>query len=69
MVGVGEFKSAQMLKAFDDVVFKKAGLTVYGPIKAKIGIMSFKAFIGISALQQLICWLILPVQVYDYSCS
>ncbi|MBA6292493.1 peptidylprolyl isomerase [Colwellia sp. MB3u-70] len=34
---LGEFKPGQMVKAFDDVVFKKAILTVHGPIKTKFG--------------------------------
>ncbi|MGB1263051.1 MAG: peptidylprolyl isomerase [Cognaticolwellia sp.] len=31
----GEFKAGQMVKAFDNVVFKKAVLAVQGPIKTK----------------------------------
>lgn len=34
---LGEFKRGQMVKAFDDVVFKKAILTVHGPVKTKFG--------------------------------
>ncbi len=34
---LGEFKSGQMVKAFDDVVFKKAVLKVHGPVKTKFG--------------------------------
>jgi len=34
---LGEFKPGQMLKAFDNVVFKKALLTVHGPVKTKFG--------------------------------
>ena len=34
---LGEFRRGQMVKAFDDVVFKKALLTVHGPIKTKFG--------------------------------
>ncbi|NRA21015.1 MAG: peptidylprolyl isomerase [Oceanospirillaceae bacterium] len=34
---LGEFKPGVMLKAFDQVVFKKALLTVHGPIKTKFG--------------------------------
>tara|TARA_R110000803_G_scaffold177660_4_gene240023 strand:- start:2559 stop:2951 length:393 start_codon:yes stop_codon:yes gene_type:complete len=34
---LGEFKPGQMVKAFDDVVFKKSILTVHGPIKTKFG--------------------------------
>ena len=34
---LGEFKRGQMVKAFDDVVFKKAVLEVHGPIKTKFG--------------------------------
>ncbi len=34
---LGEFKQGVMLKAFDQVVFKKALLTVHGPVKTKFG--------------------------------
>lgn len=34
---LGEFRSGQMVKAFDDVVFKKELLKVHGPIKTKFG--------------------------------
>lgn len=34
---LGEFKPGTMLKAFDQVVFKKALLTVHGPVKTKFG--------------------------------
>ena len=34
---LGEFRKGQMVKAFDDVVFKKALLTVHDPIKTKFG--------------------------------
>jgi peptidyl-prolyl cis-trans isomerase C len=34
---LGEFRRGQMVKAFDDVVFKKELLKVYGPIKTKFG--------------------------------
>lgn len=34
---LGEFKPGQMVKAFDDVVFKKAILEVHGPVKTKFG--------------------------------
>ena len=34
---LGEFKPGQMVKAFDNVVFKKAVLTVHGPIKTRFG--------------------------------
>lgn len=34
---LGEFKKGQMVKAFDDVVFKKAVLEIHGPIKTKFG--------------------------------
>ncbi|MBT1450979.1 peptidylprolyl isomerase [Glaciecola sp. XM2] len=34
---LGEFKRGQMVKAFDDVVFKKPILTVHGPVKTKFG--------------------------------
>ncbi len=32
---LGEFRRGQMVKAFDDVVFKKELLKVHGPIKTK----------------------------------
>jgi len=34
---LGEFRKGQMVKAFDDVVFKKSLLIVHGPIKTKFG--------------------------------
>ncbi|MFT6440425.1 MAG: peptidylprolyl isomerase [Cycloclasticus pugetii] len=34
---LGEFSPGKMLKAFDNVVFKKALLTVHGPVKTKFG--------------------------------
>lgn len=34
---LGEFRRGQMVKAFDDVVFKKAVLTVHGPVKTRFG--------------------------------
>ncbi len=34
---LGEFKAGTMLKAFDQVVFKKPLLTVHGPVKTKAG--------------------------------
>ena len=34
---LGEFKPGQMVKAFDNVVFKKAILEVHGPIKTQFG--------------------------------
>lgn len=34
---LGEFSPGSMVKAFDDVVFKKDILTVHGPIKTKFG--------------------------------
>jgi len=34
---LGEFKRGQMVKAFDDVVFKKDILTVHGPVKTRFG--------------------------------
>jgi len=34
---LGEFGPGTMLKAFDNVVFKKPLLTVHGPIKTKFG--------------------------------
>lgn len=34
---LGEFRPGTMLKAFDNVVFKKPVLKVHGPIKTKFG--------------------------------
>jgi len=34
---LGEFRQGQMVKAFDDVVFKRPLLKVHGPIKTKFG--------------------------------
>ncbi|MGB0466523.1 MAG: peptidylprolyl isomerase [Pontibacterium sp.] len=34
---LGEFKQGQMAKAFDEVVFKQAILTVHGPVKTRFG--------------------------------
>lgn len=34
---LGEFRRGQMVKAFDDVVFKKDILTVHGPVKTRFG--------------------------------
>ncbi len=34
---LGEFRRGQMVKAFDDVVFKKPVLEVHGPVKTKFG--------------------------------
>lgn len=34
---LGEFRPGQMVKAFDQVVFKKPLLTVHGPIKTQFG--------------------------------
>lgn len=34
---LGEFRQGQMVRPFDDVVFKKALLTVHGPVKTKFG--------------------------------
>jgi len=34
---LGEFPPGRMLKAFDNVVFKKPLLTVHGPIKTQFG--------------------------------
>lgn len=34
---LGEFSPGQMVKAFDNVVFKKPILTVHGPIKTQFG--------------------------------
>ena len=34
---LGEFRQGQMVKSFDDIVFKKELLKVHGPIKTKFG--------------------------------
>lgn len=34
---LGEFRKGEMVKAFDDVVFKKALFEVHGPVKTKFG--------------------------------
>lgn len=34
---LGEFRPGQMVKAFDNVVFKKPVLKIHGPIKTKFG--------------------------------
>ena len=34
---LGEFPPGKMVKAFDNVVFKKPLLTVHGPVKTKFG--------------------------------
>ncbi|MCJ8268386.1 MAG: peptidylprolyl isomerase PpiC [Psychrosphaera sp.] len=34
---LGEFKPGQMVKAFDNVVFKKPLLEVHGPVKTQFG--------------------------------
>lgn len=34
---LGEFGPGKMVKAFDNVVFKKAILTIHGPVKTKFG--------------------------------
>lgn len=34
---LGEFRPGQMVKAFDDVAFKKKVLEVHGPVKTKFG--------------------------------
>jgi peptidyl-prolyl cis-trans isomerase C len=34
---LGEFRRGQMVKAFDDVVFKKKVLDIHGPVKTKFG--------------------------------
>ena len=34
---LGEFPPGRMLKAFDNVVFKKPVLTIHGPVKTKFG--------------------------------
>lgn len=34
---LGEFRRGQMVKAFDDVVFKKEVLKVHGPVKTQFG--------------------------------
>ncbi|MBU2877585.1 MULTISPECIES: peptidylprolyl isomerase [Aliiglaciecola] len=34
---LGEVKPGQMVKAFDNVVFKKPVLTIHGPVKTQFG--------------------------------
>ena len=34
---LGAFRPGQMVKAFDDVVFRKAVLEVHGPVKTQFG--------------------------------
>ncbi len=34
---LGEFRPGQMVKAFDNIVFKKEVLKVHGPVKTKFG--------------------------------
>lgn len=34
---LGEFRSGQMVKAFDNVVFKREILKVHGPVKTRFG--------------------------------
>jgi peptidyl-prolyl cis-trans isomerase C len=34
---LGEFRRGEMVKAFDDVVFKKEVLKVHGPVKTQFG--------------------------------
>ena len=34
---LGEFRKGQMVKAFDDVVFKKSVLDIHGPVKTQFG--------------------------------
>ncbi len=34
---LGEFRKGKMVKAFDDVVFKRPVLKVHGPVKTKFG--------------------------------
>jgi len=34
---LGEFRKGQMVKAFDDVVFKKPVLEIHGPVKTRFG--------------------------------
>jgi len=34
---LGEFSPGKMVKAFDNIVFKKPILTVHGPVKTKFG--------------------------------
>ena len=34
---LGEFRRGQMVKQFDDVVFKKEVLKIHGPVKTKFG--------------------------------
>ena len=39
---LGEFRRGQMVKAFDDVVFKKPLFKMYCPVKTKFGYHSIK---------------------------
>lgn len=34
---LGEFRRGQMVKSFDDVVFKKEVLKIHGPVKTRFG--------------------------------
>ncbi|MRI34983.1 peptidylprolyl isomerase [Endozoicomonas sp. OPT23] len=34
---LGEFRKGQMVKAFDDVVFKKSVMDIHGPVKTQFG--------------------------------
>ena len=34
---LGQFRPGQMVKAFDNIVFKKELLTVHGPVKTRFG--------------------------------
>ncbi|WP_394175486.1 peptidylprolyl isomerase [Thalassotalea litorea] len=34
---LGEFRKGQMVKAFDDVVFKKEVLKIHGPVRTQFG--------------------------------
>ena len=34
---LGEFRPGQMVKAFDNIVFKKEVLKIHGPVKTKFG--------------------------------
>ncbi len=40
---LGEFRSGQMVKQFDDIMFKKDILTVHGPVKTQFGYHLIKA--------------------------
>ncbi len=34
---LGEFRNGQMVKAFDDVVFKQSVMDIHGPVKTQFG--------------------------------